>query len=102
VGPCFGGPDTLYCSVDNRCAAQAQGNSAFALALVETLALGAAYGHVQPAAGLQLVEKLLLHCCDLLGIRRDVNQIVPLVRIGLQVVEAIMVPYTVIEDVLIP
>ena len=49
------------------------GNSAFVFALVEALAQGAAYGDIQPAAGLELVKELFLHRLDTLAVSGDVD-----------------------------
>ena len=76
--------------------------SAFVFALVEALTNGAAYGDIQPTAGLELIEELFLHRLDTLTVSGDVDQVVSLVRIGPQVIEPIVVPHTMIEDVFIP
>jgi len=63
--------------------------SAFIFALVEALAQRSANRDVKPAARFQFVEKLLFHRLDLLAVGGNIDQVVPLVRIGLQVVETI-------------
>ena len=74
------------------------------LAIVKWLALWLKQGHGQATGGIEFAGKLLLPLGDLLLKGRNVDQIdqiVPFMRIGRQVVKAVFVPNPMVVDVFV-
>ena len=76
--------------------------SASVFTLIEALTQRPAHWNIQPAAGFELIEELFFHLLDTLAISGNINQIVTFVWIGLKIVETIMIPNTLIENILVP
>ncbi len=72
---------------------------AFEFAIVVGVACGGADGECEAAGGVQFFEELLLEGCCLLLEGGYLNEVMAFVGIGLQIVEAIQVPETVVVDV---